>query len=31
MTERIAQIRHEAEEAIAAASDTQALEEARIR
>ena len=31
MTERIAQIRHEAEAAIAAAADTQALEEARIR
>jgi phenylalanyl-tRNA synthetase alpha chain len=31
MTERIAQIRHEAEQAIAAAKDTQALEEARIR
>ena len=31
MTERIAQIRHEAEAAIAAAADTQALEEVRIR
>jgi phenylalanyl-tRNA synthetase alpha chain len=31
MTERIAQIRHEAEAAIAAAADTHALEEARIR
>ena len=31
MTERVAQIRHEAEAAIAAAADTQALEEVRIR
>jgi phenylalanyl-tRNA synthetase alpha chain len=31
MTERIAQIRHEAEAAIAAAADTQVLEETRIR
>src|SRR5437588_5434275 len=31
MTERIAQIRQEAEAAIAAATDSQALEEARIR
>ncbi len=31
MTERIAQIRHEAEAAIAAAADTHTLEEARIR
>ncbi len=31
MTERIAEIRHEAEAAIAAAADTRALEEARIR
>jgi phenylalanyl-tRNA synthetase alpha chain len=31
MTERIAQIRHEAEAAIAAATDTPALEETRIR